>query len=99
VQPDGEQEQRHPDLCEELYLVYVTDRRAKRVRPDEDAGCDVAEDQGQTEPSGQDASKEGGHQDKRYVAGDPQILVFTLSSSSDGTFRLRWAGRRGPISR
>ena len=61
--------------------MYIPDRRAEGVRPDEDAGGDVPEDQGQPEPSGHDASKEGGHQDERYVAGDPQILVFTLPSS------------------
>ena len=46
MQPDGEQEQRHPDLREQLYLVDVPDRGSDRVRPDQDTGEDVAEDQG-----------------------------------------------------
>ena len=55
VQPDCEQEERHPDLGQQLYLVHVPDRWAEGVRTDEDAGGDVAEDQGQPQPSGQDA--------------------------------------------
>ena len=63
MESDREQEERHPDLCKQLYLVYVTDRRPEGVRTDEDAGGDVAEDQGQPKPPGHDTSQEGGHQD------------------------------------
>ena len=59
VQPDGEQEERHPDLRQQLYLVHVPDGRTEGVRTDEDAGGDVAEDQGQPQPAGHDARPGG----------------------------------------
>ncbi len=93
MQPDREQEEGDPDLRQQLYLVHVPDGRTEGVRTDEDAGGDVAEDQGQPEPPGHDAPQEGGHQDKRYVAGDPQVLALTLPPSESTAVR-RWAGRR-----
>jgi hypothetical protein len=68
--------------------MYVTDRWPEGVGTDEDAGGDIAEDQGQPQPSGHDTSQQGGNQDERYVLGDPQILALTLPPSKDGTFRL-----------
>src|SRR5215216_7335732 len=94
VESDREQEERHPDFCKQLYLVYVTDRRPEGVWTDEDAGGDVAEDQGQPKPPGHDTSQEGGHQDERYVTGDPQILALTLPSSKSATVWRRCDYRR-----
>jgi hypothetical protein len=80
MQPDGEQQERHPDLRQELYLVHVPDGGTQGVRPDEDARGDVAEDQGQPEPAGHDASEEGGHQDEGDVTSYSHSLPTLLRS-------------------
>jgi integrase len=60
VQPYGKQEERHPDLSQELYLVHVPNRGAYGLRPDQHVRGYVAQDQGQPEPSRYDTLQEGG---------------------------------------
>jgi len=67
VQPDGKQEQRHSDLREQLYVVDRADRRSTCVGSDGDASQEVAKDQWQPEPLGDEPAEEGSHQYKRYV--------------------------------
>jgi hypothetical protein len=74
VQPDGEEQERHPDLGEQLYVVGGADRGAARVRPDDHAGEDVAEDERQPEAARDDPAHEGGDHDERDVPGYAHAL-------------------------
>jgi hypothetical protein len=61
--------------------VHVPDRGAEGLRPDEDACCYVAEDEGQPECSGRNPPKEGSDQDESYVAGYSHDSAYTLLRS------------------
>jgi hypothetical protein len=67
--------------------VHVPNRGTEGLWTDEDTCGDVAEDQGQPEPSGHDPPQEGGHQDERDVAGyshDPSHTLLRSPGSSTG---------------
>ena len=49
-----EEQERDPDLREQLYLVHLPDGGSTGIRADDDACEYVPEDQGQPEPSGDD---------------------------------------------
>src|SRR5918994_1037145 len=86
MQPDREQEQRHPDLREQLDVGDRAYGRAPGVGTDHDAGQDVAEDQGQPEPLGDEPAEKGRHQYERYVARDAHAPLHYLTHvASRGT--------------
>lgn len=66
--------------------MHVPNRGAEGVRPDEDAGGDVANNQGQPEPLGHDPPQEGGHQNKRDVASYSHGSTHTLLRSPNQSF-------------
>jgi hypothetical protein len=83
VQPDGEEQERHPDLCQKLDVVDVSDRRSSGVGTDQDAGQDVAQDQGQPQPPGDETTQKGRHQDQREIACNAHATILLVQSSGD----------------
>ena len=71
LQAEGEQQERDADLGQQLDVVGVGDGPANRVRTDEHAGQDVAEDQRLAQRLGDETADQAGHDDDREVCGDP----------------------------
>jgi hypothetical protein len=65
---DGEHQEDHADLGEELEAMDVGDGRTWCERADQDSAEDVAEDQRLPGQSGQDTTEDGGHEDIRQVS-------------------------------
>jgi hypothetical protein len=70
VQTYCEEQERDPDLREQLYLVHLSDGGSAGVRANQDAREYVPQDQGQPEPPGDSPTQESGYQDECDVTSD-----------------------------
>jgi len=74
-QANGEQQEGHADVGQDLDILEVDDRRASGVGAHDDPGDDVAQQDGQTQPVGQQSAQQGGHGDDRNVASDAHAVL------------------------
>ena len=70
LKPQGEQQQCHADLGQPFDVVHRGDGQAAGVRPEDDAGQDVAEDQRLAQPLHEQAAEKGGEDEQDDVGGD-----------------------------